>query len=98
MIGNTQVIYPNENDVYTIGSSFTSDIFYRMDNLISAYEGKLCYQNKLLIYESKDQRRTILEYGDELRIEGLWIMNLSKVILVCAYCGDLRIALRNQRG
>lgn len=98
MAGNLtspEVISLKNKPGLVIDSSYKSDIFYQFHNKIPdkyAYlypkEDAYCYKQ----ISSGDER--MLKYGDEIRIDGLWIYYLGGTLLLHAYEGDMRVALR----
>lgn len=94
-ITSPEVISLKNKPGLVIGSSYKSDIFYQFHNKIPdkyAYlypkEDAYCYKQ----ISSGDER--MLKYGDEIRIDGLWIYYLGGTLLLHAYEGDMRVALR----
>lgn len=42
--------------------------------------------------------RVMLEYGDELRLYGLWLKLLGEFLLINSYYGEMRVALTGFKG
>lgn len=116
----SKVIYLKNEEPIIIGSSFSSDIFYQIQNLIPSQLGRLFFEhhdmyfellNKFNAHEEvyiipseadveissviKNKRR--IYYGDLIRIMGLNILYLEKILVVYAFDGDMRVALHNRR-
>jgi len=87
----------------TIGSSYKSDVFYSYNNKIPSETAILLIRNKeILIKPACKDAETIcfeklLKYGDEVRICGLWLKNLGTILILCAYEGEMRIAISGRR-
>lgn len=95
-VSPTEVIDLSKEPTLTIGSSFQSDIFYQFNNLVPADCGVFYFQNHKLIFASCDSSERIIEYGDEITLHGLWMMNLGKIFILFAREGDLRVATRER--
>lgn len=96
-VKSVECICLSDEKPLTIGSSYQSDIFYQLNSEIKDTQGIICYVNHKWMYYDDANSATKLEYGDEIRMAGLWIKFLDKYLLVCAKEGDLRIATRKRR-
>ncbi len=70
--------------------------------VMEVYSNMECYVNlnegpEKGFLRGPDGYSVSLAYGDEVRIFGLWLLFLGKLLLVNAYYGDLRVAVRNGR-
>ena len=93
----TQVVYLNENMTLQIGSSYQSDLFYQFNGLVPDKYATISYVNQEAIFAEQEAADRKLEYGEEIRVFGLWIKYLKDVLLIFAYEGDLRLAVRERR-
>lgn len=99
LIAPTGVIWLSDGMMLTIGSSFQSDIFFRNGSSSLALLGVLVSHGTELEFTNEETgERSTLLYGDEIRINGLFLKFLGKILIVCAYEGDYRISVRKGRG
>lgn len=99
MIAPTGVIDLFDGMLLTVGSSFQSDIFFQNNNLIPPLLGTLIIKADRLIFRREETgEEETLQYGDELRISGLFFLFLGKILVICAHEGHYRICVRKGRG
>lgn len=94
-VTSPEVISLKNKPGLVIGSSYKSDIFYQFHNRIPEKYAYLYPKEDAYCYKKiGDGNERILKYGDEIRIDGLWIYYLGGTLLLHAYEGDMRVALR----
>ena len=87
-----------------LGSSFTSDIYYRLGNDIKEEHALLYFdgENYILRYLQGEGKNIVpasvrLTYGDEIMIGKLYFCYLGEYLILCAREGDLRVNLGGER-
>lgn len=110
IVSQTGIIPLKGRDVLTLGSSYMSDIFYNYNNRVAPKDKVLIVGDGEIIIRNDFQKRddlmdeldhpqeqTVLHYGDEYRMHGLWMQYLGSILIVCAYFGELRVAVAKRR-
>lgn len=110
IVSQTGIIPLKGRDVLTLGSSYMSDIFYNYNNKVAPKEKVLIvgdgeiiikndFQNRDDLMDESDytKEQTVLRYGDEFRMYGLWMQYLGSILIVCSFFGELRVAVAKRR-
>ena len=106
----TEIFYPPATEciglgtkpTLVIGSRFQNDIYYQYNDLILPRHGILYFEGDELYYREYDNKGNVkgrprmLEYEAELRVEGLYIINLGKYLALTGLYGQLRISGRRE--
>ena len=101
-ISYCEVIYLKEDAVLRLGSSYSMEIFYQYKNQVREFEASLVRQNSKLSCLFRDEKgepgeKRILNYGEDVWIEGLCLFFLGKYLVLYSMYGNLRVNCRNRR-
>lgn len=101
-IPSTEVIILKEAEILRLGSSYSSEVFYQYKSAIASTECSLSLRDGRLVVRhltTEDIPKTskVMEYGEDMYLEGLCILFLGRYLVLYALYGQLRINCRNRR-